>query len=223
MIGTTVLETVIFAMIAAFLGLRLYTVLGKKTGHEQTLVKPTESKVPTPIVSGKADDASEGSAPNSAPDAPYDDRAAAGIRAIMAADARFNPADFVEGAQSAYAMILEAFWKGDVAAFEDYVSADVASAFSDAVKTRKKAGETLDNRLIRIERATIAEASLSGKTARIMVRFDADIAAVTRNAEGKVIAGSLSDAVLTHDAWTFEKEIRSSDPNWVLVDTDEAA
>ena len=52
--------------------------------------------------------------------------------------------------------------------------------------------------------------------------WSADIAAVTRDTEGNVIAGSLSDAVETHDVWTFEREIRSSDPNWILVDTDEA-
>ena len=54
------------------------------------------------------------------------------------------------------------------------------------------------------------------------VRFDADIAAVTRDAEGQVLAGSLTDALETHDVWTFEREVRSDDPNWILVDTDEA-
>ena len=65
--------------------------------------------------------------------------------------------------------------------------------------------------------------SLDGKIARITVRFDADIAAVTRNGEGEVVAGSLTDAIETHDEWTFEREVRASDPNWILVDTDEAA
>ena len=54
------------------------------------------------------------------------------------------------------------------------------------------------------------------------MRFDADIAAVTRDAEGQVIAGSLTDAVPTHDLWTFARTLKSSDPNWKLADTDEA-
>jgi predicted lipid-binding transport protein (Tim44 family) len=68
----------------------------------------------------------------------------------------------------------------------------------------------------------IADASVSGRDARITVRFDADIAAVTRDAEGNVLAGSLTDAVETHDVWTFARTLKSSDPNWKLADTDEA-
>ncbi|MEY2927147.1 MAG: hypothetical protein RL367_1624, partial [Pseudomonadota bacterium] len=40
---------------------------------------------------------------------------------------------------------------------------------------------------------------------------------------GRVIAGSLSDAVSSHDIWTFSREVRAADPNWVLTDTDEAS
>ena len=69
----------------------------------------------------------------------------------------------------------------------------------------------------------IEAASLSGRQASITVRFEADIAAVTRDTEGHVIAGSLTDAVPTHDVWTFAREVKSDDPNWVLIETDEAA
>ena len=62
---------------------------------------------------------------------------------------------------------------------------------------------------------------LQGKVALVTVRFEADIAAVTRNAEGEVVAGSLSDAVQTRDRWTFRRDVAASDPNWLLVETDE--
>ena len=71
-------------------------------------------------------------------------------------------------------------------------------------------------------RAMIADASLTGRDARITVNFDADIAAVTRDAHGAVVAGSVTDAVETHDVWTFARTLKSSDPNWKLADTDEA-
>ena len=67
----------------------------------------------------------------------------------------------------------------------------------------------------------IAEASLERSVAVVTVRFEADIAAVTRNAEGEVVAGSLSDAVQTRDLWTFRRDIASRDPNWLLIETDE--
>ena len=78
-------------------------------------------------------------------------------------------------------------------------------------------------RLIAIERTVIEDARLSGRVAEIDVRFDADIAAVTRDKEGNVIAGTLSDAIPTHDVWTFRRDLKSQDPNWMLVETDHAA
>jgi predicted lipid-binding transport protein (Tim44 family) len=53
------------------------------------------------------------------------------------------------------------------------------------------------------------------------VRFEADIAAVTRNARQEVVAGSLSDAVQTRDLWTFRRDVATNDPNWLLIETDE--
>jgi predicted lipid-binding transport protein (Tim44 family) len=98
----------------------------------------------------------------------------------------------------------------------------VRDAFVAEIAARAERGETLDNRLVRIDRAQIVETSVQGREARITVRFDADIAAVTRDADGNAVAGSLTDAVETHDVWTFARTLKSSDPNWKLADTDEA-
>jgi predicted lipid-binding transport protein (Tim44 family) len=119
-------------------------------------------------------------------------------------------------------MILEAFWKGDQQELADLVGDDVRGSFTQAIAERETAGYRLDNRLIGIERALIEDAQLEGRTASITVRFDADIAAVTRNSEGEVVAGSMTDAVSTHDIWTFRRTLGSQDPNWLLVETDEA-
>ena len=92
-----------------------------------------------------------------------------------------------------------------------------------AIEEREAAGHKLDNRLVAIERAAIEDARLTGRTAEIDVRFDAFVVAVTRDAEGELVAGSLSDALPTHDVWTFRRDLSSGDPNWRLVDTDEVA
>ena len=68
----------------------------------------------------------------------------------------------------------------------------------------------------------IVAASFNAPVARITVRFAADIAAVTRNAEGEVIAGSLNDAVEARDLWTFSRNVTSGSPDWLLDETDEA-
>jgi len=145
------------------------------------------------------------------------------VRAISAADGGFDAAHFLEGARSAYRMILEAYWRGDEESLRRLTSDDVYEAFSSAIAERKASGQQLDNRLVTIESAVIEQARLTGQVAAVTVRFDADIAAVTRDLEGNVVAGSLTDAVPTHDVWTFSRQVRSDDPNWTLVETDEAA
>lgn len=212
---------IIFAMIALFLGLRLYAVLGKRTGHEQPLSRPAEDLVRERAIVPAIEDARDGTV--IVPEEQHMAGADAGLRAIAAADRNFGAADFLDGAKQAYRLILEAFWAGREEDYRAYVSDDVREAFGEDIAERAVQGHVLDNRMVRIERAVIADAKLSNGTAEITVRFDADIAAVTRDTEGKVIAGSLTDAVPTHDAWTFSRNLRSTDPNWLLTDTDEAA
>lgn len=197
-------------------------VLGKRSGHEQALPpKPAEDRVvPLPVPRSVGDAQLDPVQPS---DSVIETQATAGIRQILQADGNFDVARFVDGAKSAYRMILEAFWRGDEEDLAWLTGADVRDTFAGAIAARQEAGEVLDNRLISIEKAVITGARLDGKTAFITVTFEADIAAVTRDNEGNVIAGSLTDAVTTTDIWTFSRKLRDADPNWLLVETDEAA
>ena len=214
------IEIVLLAMIALFVGLRLYSVLGRRTGHEQQpILRPAETAPVAEPLSPAPDISQERPETNGLA---YEPAAANGIRAIVTADPDFDVARFLEGAQSAYRMILEAFWKGDRTELRHLVGGHVLETFEQAIAEREAAGHRLDNRLVLIERAVIQDAQLNGRVAEIDVRFDADIAAVTRDRDGNVIAGTLSDAIPTHDVWTFRRTIGSADPNWMLVETDEA-
>jgi predicted lipid-binding transport protein (Tim44 family) len=210
---------VILALVALFVGLRLYSVLGERTGHEQQpILKPAE----TPRVEPRVNQPTTTTpSPAEAGDMAFVPTAGPGVRAILAADPSFDVARFLEGAKAAYRLILEAFWKGDAETLRPHVDDHVYETFAGAIEQRKKDGLTLDNRLVNIDQAVIAEASAERGVAILTVRFEADIAAVTRNAESQVVAGSLSDAVQTRDLWTFRRDIASRDPNWVLVETDE--
>ena len=211
---------IILALVALFIGLRLYSVLGERTGHEQqpilkpadpdTLIEPRVSQ-PSMVPPSSGDAGDMAFLPTAGP----------GVRAILAADPSFDVAHFLEGAKAAYRMILEAYWKGDLEPVKAHVDGHVMDAFASAAAQREKEGLTLDNRLVAIEQALIAEAALDQTVATVTVRFEADIAAVTRNKEGEVVAGSLSDAVQTRDLWTFRRDIAARDPNWLLIETDE--
>lgn len=211
---------VILALVALFVGLRLYSVLGERTGHEQQpILKPADSE---PRADRPVDLRAPAQPASADPgDLAYLPLAGPGVRALLAADPSFDVARFLEGAKAAYRLILEAFWKGELASVRHHVDDHVFAAFNAAAEERAAAGLTLDNRLVAIEQAVISEASLDKGVAMLTVRFEADIAAVTRNAEGAVVAGSLSDAVQTRDMWTFRRELASRDPNWQLVETDE--
>jgi predicted lipid-binding transport protein (Tim44 family) len=212
-------EIVLLAMVALFVGLRLYAVLGQRTGHEQQPVTRPDAApaadvpVPAAEATGERRDASG---------LVYEEGAASGIRAIIAADPGFDVGQFLEGAQGAYRMVLESFWNGDRETLRELSSPEVYAAFEEAIAAREAAGHRHDNRLIAIERALIEDARLTGRTAEIDVRFDAVIAAVTRDAGGEVVAGTMTDAVASHDVWAFRRTLGSADPNWVLVETDGA-
>lgn len=214
-------EIILLAMVFLFVGLRLWSVLGRRTGHEQPIAKPVDGQSPPVSVARHAPDVAL--SPTASAESSLSPRAADGIRAISEADPHFDADRFLEGAQAAYRMILEAFWRGDREELGRLADEGVRDAFVQAIADREAAGETLDNRLVSIERAAIEDARLDGQMASITIRFDADIAAVTRDRDGNVIAGSTSDAVPTHDVWTFSRHVRADDPNWVLIETDEAA
>jgi predicted lipid-binding transport protein (Tim44 family) len=210
---------VILALVALFIGLRLYAVLGERTGHEQPILKPAdpEARLDQPVHAAPRETAKAAESGDLA----YLPMAGPGVRALLAADPSFDVARFLEGATGAYRMVLEAFWKGDLEAIKPHVAPHVYDSFEAAVKQRAKVGHKLDNRLVAIEPAVIADAAVENGAAVVTARFEADIAAVTRNAEGEVVAGSMSDAVQTRDRWTFRRDITSRDPNWLLIETDE--
>ena len=220
-----ILEIVILAAIAAFLGLRLYSVLGRRAEHE-------EESVPQRFDAGDNASSRQGAAQQTAQAAQNAPARAVelegvmpaverGVREIAQADRSFDLSQFMEGAKGAYQMVLEAFWEGDRDTLRELCDDDVYQGFSAAIDARNEAGHVLDNKLIRIEESRIHSASLDKRTARIAVLFVADIAAVTRDADGNVVGGSLDDAVESRDVWTFTRNVSARDPNWVVDETDE--
>ena len=221
-----VVQIIILAMVAAFLGLRLYSVLGRRAEHDEPPInRPVhrpDAPAPGRVAPPRAEELALPRAAGAVPDRPgFAVSAESGVRAIVAVDRRFDIAAFLEGAKNAYAMVLEAYWRGDKDELRHLCDSDVYAGFAAAIDARSAAGETLDNRLIRIEEAVIDHAELDGTTARIRVRFTADVASVTRDSEGKVIAGSLDDAIESRDLWTFSRDVTSPEPDWLLDETDE--
>ncbi len=217
-----ILEIVILAMIAAFLGLRLYSVLGRRAEHEEESIPqrfdPGDQAPPQSSLGGQAAQPAPQRAIELEGVMPAVER---GVRDIASADRSFDLSQFIEGAKGAYEMVLEAFWEGDKDTLRDLCDDDVFDGFVAAIDAREEAGHSLENKLIRIEETRIHSAGMDQRMARIAILFVADIAAVTRDKDGNVVAGSLDDAIESRDVWTFSRNVGSSDPNWVLDETDE--
>ncbi|UNU41270.1 Tim44 domain-containing protein [Sphingopyxis sp. YF1] len=221
----TAISIVLLAMIAAFLGMRLYSVLGKRTGHEQEPVLPRrdERGAPAPVRLDDSDAASTASgAAGDASGLVYEPAAEAGLRQLLAADRSFDAGRFMEGAEAAYRMIYEAYWAGDRDTLRDLCDADSYQAFVDSIAAREARGERLDNRLVGIDSAKITAVEVANGEAHVTVLYRADISAVTRDAAGNMIAGSMVDATATNDLWTFRRRIGSGDPNWLLDEVETA-
>ena len=216
-------EIFFLAMLAGFIGLRLYHVLGRRTGHEKPVADPFRP--------ASADVARPNNRARTEPEAPISLDVPAdiapdvrpGLEAILRADRTLSPERFLAGAQGAYAMVLEAFWKGDAAALAELTSDEMLLNFRAAFEARAASGERVENRLIHVDRAQIVGAHMNGSMAEITVRFDAEIVSVTRDPEGRVIAGDPNNSVETHDLWTFSRHTNSTDPAWLLIATDEEA
>lgn len=214
----TWIEIVLLAMLAGFIGLRLVSVLGKRTGHEKpvgepyrpgaaSVTAPAGGRIEAPV--RRAIEVPAGTGADLAP----------ALQAVADADPSFVPEKFVAGAQGAYRMVLEAFWAGDATAMEGLVSDEVLDHFKRAIEQRGSAGLTLANRLVRIDAAAITAAQMVGQMAEVTVRFDADIVAVAHDAGGGV-DGSTADAAPTRDVWTFSRHVGAHDPAWLLIATD---
>ncbi|MEY2884223.1 MAG: hypothetical protein RL490_1947, partial [Pseudomonadota bacterium] len=194
------------AMLAAFIGLRLVSVLGKRTGHERPVGDSFRPGAPEVT----AAPAPRGTLPAARGDvaipAGTDSTLGPALQAVADADGEFHPARFLEGASAAYRLILEAFWAADVRALDGLTADDVQDNFATAIADRD--GVRLDNRLVGIDSAAITGAEMVGQMAEVTVRFNARVS----------IAGA---ATTTVDVWTFSRHVGSREPNWLLIATDD--
>jgi len=124
---------VLLAMVAGFLAMRLYSVLGKRTGHEQPLPRAAEER-PAPVTVPRTIEAATDQ--RAVANRNIEARAEPGLRAIVAGEPGFDVNQFLDGAKAAYRMTLEAFWQGEAATLADLAEDDVRAAFVEAIEAR---------------------------------------------------------------------------------------
>lgn len=228
--------TIIFLALAVFIFLRLRSVLGQRTGRERPPYDPyaareparpaTDNVVQIPNRAAEAarrpDEAGEEAAPAerwkgiAEPDSPV----ANGLDAVAAADRSFDANHFLTGARAAYEMIVTAYAEGDRRTLRNLLSRDVYDGFEAAITDREKRGDVVESRFVSIDKATITNAEVRGRSVQLTVRFLSKLVTATRNKAGEVIEGNAETVTDVTDVWTFARDASSRDPNWKLVATE---
>jgi len=215
-------EILILAMLAVFLIYRLGSVLGKRTGHER---RPSDMFPGGQEGPGAADD-NVVSLPGR--DETRDEAVEAamaamphgeGLAAIHRADPSFDPQQFMDGARAAFEMIVVAFSQDDEKTLRNLLSDSVFDDFHAAIVDRRGRKEKLETTLVGIDSVEILEAGLEDTNAVITIKFVSQQANVTYDAEGTVVDGDAQIVSPITDIWTFQRDTRSPDPNWLLVAT----
>jgi predicted lipid-binding transport protein (Tim44 family) len=226
--GMQFLDIILFAAVAAFLVLRLRSVLGRRSGNEdqpkfdpfrdrrrsQDEESDEDKVIPLPDRGGETMAEDLGAATGEA-SSPLEH----GLTQIKLADRAFDAEGFAGGAKVAFEMIVTAFAQGDTKTLRPLLSNDVYGDFAGAIKGREDSNETLETTLVGISQSEIIEAELQGKTAFVTIKFVSEQINVTRDAEGEVVDGDPSAVTPVTDIWTFARNTRSRDPNWTLVAT----
>ena len=212
------IELIILAGIAVFLFVRLKNVLGTREGFEKPRMQPkTDSpKREFKVIDGGEDkDITDNVEKNS--------KSANALKIIKEKDENFTVNEFLSGARSAYEWILMSFEKNEMDDIRDLLSEEVAEAFDSVVEQRVSQGLTIEAEFIGVREMKLVDAdyNLKTDTAEIVVSFVGEITSVVKNASGEIIEGDSKQIKRQKDTWTFSKNIKSSDPNWLLVATGE--
>jgi predicted lipid-binding transport protein (Tim44 family) len=207
------IDLILFGMIAAFLVLRLRSILGRRDGYEPTQgpARPVTRQA-GPVIEGRAEPVV---VPGRAvPDAGSDlGQTLASMRRV---DGSFDAGHFLNGAEAAFRMIVTEFAAGNRDVLRTLLTPETFAMFEGVIIAREQAGETQTSEIRAIHEATIEGASLTGTLAEITVRFVSDQISQTLDRDGKYVAGA--DAVTElRDVWTFVRDLARSDPAWRLA------
>lgn len=194
-----VLELIIFAGLAVIVLYQLYAVLGRRVGRQPDPAADAARLAPKPL--------------ERLPDSSDEGVELTGLAAVRAKDPTFEIGKFLAGARTAYETIVRAFAEGDRNALRPLLAPHVMANFEAAIGQREAEGRSETVEFLQPPRADLDKAEVtSGDLAQLTVRFLAEFRSRTKGPEGEGV-----DDRRTAELWTFERALKSRDPNWTLV------
>ena len=214
------IDIVLFAMIAAFLILRLRSVLGK---HRNSGEGKSNLGLHTLTQSHKIDkQPEEGDSKEESKIEPQNseqDNDGVDLAEIQGAMPGFEKGEFLAGVRAAFEIIVNSFSSGDKEKLAGLLSDEVFNNFSSAITDRERLGHVSESSLIRIIDTVLLEANISDGSVLLTVKILSEQINATKGEQGEVVDGNPDLVLEVADIWTFSKEIESPDPNWRLVAT----
>ena len=187
------IDIILLAMIAGFIFLRLRGILGKKTGHEENLDSSFSHDLPTKEVLKNKLNLSN-----------FDQEA---------------KENFLKGAKIAYETIIIAFASGNLKNIRSLLGKKVFDQFSEAVKVRENEGHISETTFIGVNSASIKEHKKINNILEVTVDFVSEIISCVKDKNNKILSGDTNKVKKVFDTWKFSKDSKSSNPNWLLIDT----
>jgi predicted lipid-binding transport protein (Tim44 family) len=222
--GTGLFDIILLALLAGFIAFRLYSVLGRRTGHERTReeqLRMPDGAEPNPKPAPSKDNVV------TLPERPTSSGAGAvgagplarALMEIKLADRSFDTERFLSGARGAYEMIVTAFARGERDVLKPLLSDDVFETFERAIKAREARQVRVDFTFLKLKGARVSGAELKGNTAEVTVTFESEVMMAGYDPSGTLVEGDAKTPHSVTDIWTFAREVTSRDPNWMLVAT----
>lgn len=229
-------DILFFALMAVFIGYRLYTTLGKHDGDSKgrpTIHRNAEAMAdwinrrnqqPQDAKNMKQAEVEElkpmrTDRDNTGIQRNFSAPVQHALEAITTADEDFSVDYFLKGARAAYEMVLKAFTSGDKETLQMLLSPEVYQAFMKQFDSLKAQGYTEQVTLVSVDKADITQAALQGSVAQIEVAFVSQQVIVVKDANGRVAEGDPTQMERIEDSWLFQRDVRSDDVNWVIIST----
>lgn len=204
------IDIIIFAIIAIFLVYRLKSILGQNSeGNEHNNKVDIEKKDFSNVVKlGNKKPSSKDTIINK--------------DSITTIDPNFNEKDFLKGAQNFFKMVIDCFVKGDLKDVKNFIDKNLIKNFQSVIDDRLQEEESLKIDIIKMNSINIQDIKEIKNFLRVSVLFETEQIKVLKDKKGKIIDGDQENSILVKDLWIFEKEIKSENLNWKLVETSDA-
>ena len=186
------IDIILLAMIAGFIFLRLRGILGKRTNFNEKLSADFKQEFQKETIKKNLENQT------------FDNSA---------------QRQFFKGAKIAYETIITNFASGNLKNIKLLLDKKIYTQFIDAIKVRKEKGHTSETTFIGINSAMIKNHQKKNNILEVTVEFVSEIISTLKDKDKKILSGDPKKVKKVYDSWKFSRDLRSLNPNWLLIDT----